>query len=47
MIVNPAKFQAIILSKKISNVTNIKINLLDHIISSMPQVELYGIQHAD
>ena len=46
MIVNPDKFQAIILDKKKSNLTNILLTIDSQTIKSVPLVELLGI-HLD
>ena len=46
MIINPDKFQAIILDKKKSNLTNIPLTINNQTIKSVPSVELLGI-HLD
>ena len=46
MIINPDKFQAIILDKKKSNLTNIPWTIDSQTIKSVPSVELLGI-HLD
>ena len=46
MIINPDKFQAIILDKKKSNLTNIPLTVDNQTIKSVPSVELLGI-HLD
>ena len=46
MIINPDKFQAIILDKKKSNLTNIPMTIDNQTIKSVPSVELLGI-HLD
>ena len=46
MIINPDKFQAIILDKKKSNLTNIPLTIDNQTIKSVPSVELLGI-HLD
>ena len=46
MIINPEKFQAIILDKKKSNLTNILLTIDNQTIKSVPAVELLGI-HLD
>ena len=46
MIINPDKFQAIILDKKKSNLTNIPLNIDNQTIKSVTSVELLGI-HLD
>ena len=46
MIINPNKFQAIILDKKKSNLTNIPLTIDNQTIKSVPSVELLGI-HLD
>ena len=46
IIINPDKFQAIILDKKKSNVTNIPLTIDNQTIKSVPSVELLGI-HLD
>ena len=43
MIINPDKFQAIILDKKKSNLTNIPMTIDNQTIKSVPSVELLGI----
>ena len=43
MIINPDKFQAIILDKKKSNLTNIPLTVHNQTIKSVPSVELLGI----
>ena len=40
MIINPDKFQAIILDKKKSNLTNIPLTIDNQTINSVPSVEL-------
>ena len=42
MIINPDKFQAIILDKKKSNLTNIPLTIDNQTIKSVPSVELLG-----
>ena len=46
MIINPDKFQIIILDKKKSNLTNIPLIVVNQTIKSVPSVELLGI-HLD
>ena len=46
MIINPDKFQAIILDKKKSNLTNIPLTIVNQTIKSLPSVELLGV-HLD
>ena len=46
MIINPDKFQATILDKKKSNLTNIPLTIDNQTIKSVPSVELLGI-HLD
>ena len=46
MIINPDKFQAIILDKKKSNLTNIPLTIDNQTIKSVPSVELLGV-HLD
>ena len=46
MIINPDKFQAIILDKKKSDLTNIPLTIDNQTINSVPSVELLGI-HLD
>ena len=46
MIINPDKFQTIILDKKKSNLTNIPLTIDNRTIKSVPSVELLGI-HLD
>ena len=46
MIINPDKFQAIILDKKKSNLTNIPLTIDNQAIMSVPSAELLGI-HLD
>ena len=46
MIINPDKFQAVILDKKKSNLTNILLAIDNQTIKSVPSVELLGI-HLD
>ena len=46
MIINPEKFQTIILDKKKSNLTNILLTIDNQTIKSVPAVELLGI-HLD
>ena len=46
MIINPDKFQAIILDKNKSNLTNILLTIDNETIKSVPSVELLGI-HLD
>ena len=46
MIINPDKFQTIILDKKKSNLTNIPLTIDNQTIRSVPSVELLGI-HLD
>ena len=46
MIINPGKFQAVILDKKKSNLTNISLTIDNQTIKSVPSVELLGI-HLD
>ena len=46
MIINPDKFQAIVLDKKKSNLTNIPLTVDNQTIKSVPSVELLGI-HLD
>ena len=46
MIINPDKFQAIILDKKKSNLTNIPLTIDNQTIKSVPSVELIGV-HLD
>ena len=46
MIINPDKFQAIILDEKKSNLTNIPLTIDNQTIKSVPSVELLGI-HLD
>ena len=46
MIINPDKFQAIILDKKKSNLTNLPLTINNQIIKSVPSVELLAI-HLD
>ena len=46
MIINPNKFQTIILDKKKSNLTNIPLTIDNQTIKSVPSVELLGI-HLD
>ena len=43
MIINPDKFQAIILDKKKSNLTDIPLTIDNQTIKSVPSVELLGI----
>ena len=47
MIVNPDKFQAIVLNKKSSDLTNIKFQVDSQVIKSLSSVELLGIQIED
>ena len=47
MIVNPDKFQAIVLNKKSSDLTNIKFQVDNQVIKSLSSVELLGIQIED
>ena len=47
MIINPDKFQAIILDKKKSNLTNIPLAIDNQTIKSVPSVELLGIDLDD
>ena len=44
MIINPDKFQAIILDKKKYNLTNIPLTIDNQTIKSVPSVELLGVQ---
>ena len=46
MVINPDKFQAIILDKKKSNLTNIPWTIDNQTVKSVPSVELLGI-HLD
>ena len=46
MIINPDKFQTIILDKKKSNLKNIPLTIDNQTIKSAPSVELLGI-HLD
>ena len=46
MIINPDKFQAIVLDKKKSNLTNIPLTIDNQTIKPVPSVELSGI-HLD
>ena len=46
MIINPDKFQAIILDKNKSNLTNIPLTIDNQTIKSVPSVEVLGI-HLD
>ena len=46
MIINPDKFQTIILDKKKSNLKNIPLTIDNQTIKSVPSVELLGI-HLD
>ena len=45
--VNPDKFQAIVLNKKSSDLTNIKFQVDSQVIKSLSSVELLGIQIED
>ena len=47
MIINPEKFQAIILDKKKSDLANIPLTINNQTINSVPSVELLGIHSAD
>ena len=47
MIINPDKFQAIILDKKKSNLTNVPLTIVNQTIKSVPSVELLGIRLDD
>ena len=47
MIVNPDKFQAILLNKKRSDLTNTNFQVDNQVIKSVPSVELLGIQIDD
>ena len=47
MIINPDRFQAIILDKKKSNLTNILLTIDNQTIKSVPSVELLGINLDD
>ena len=44
MIVNPQKFQAIVLNKKRSDLTNTNFQVDNQVIKSVSSVELLGIQ---
>ena len=46
MIINPDKFQTIIIDKKKSNLTNIPLTIDNQTIKSVPSVKLLGI-HLD
>ena len=46
MIINPDKFQAIILDKKKSNLTNILLTIVNQTIKLVPSIELLGV-HLD
>ena len=46
MIINPDKFQAVILDRKKSNLTNTSLTIDNQTIKSVPSVELLGI-HLD
>ena len=47
MIVNPNKFQAIVLNKKRSDLTNINFQVDNHVIKLVSSVELLAIQIDD
>ena len=47
MIINPEKFQAIILDKKKSDLANIPLTISNQTINSVPSVELLGIHFDD
>ena len=47
MIINPDKFQAIILDKKKYNLTNIPLTIDNQTIKSVPSVELLGVHLYD
>ena len=47
MIINPDKFQAIILDKKKSNLTNIPLTIDNQTMKSVPSVELLGVHLGD
>ena len=47
MIVNPNKFQAIVLNKKLSDLTNANFQIDNQVIRSVSSVELLGIQIED
>ena len=47
MIVNPDKFQAIVLNKKRSDLTNTNFQVDNQVIKSVSSVELLGIQIDD
>ena len=47
MVINPDKFQAIILDKKKSNLTNISLTIDNQTIKSVASVELLGINLDD
>ena len=47
MIVNPNKFQAIVLNKKLSDLTNVNFQIDNQVIRSVSSVELLGIQIDD
>ena len=47
MIINPDKFQAIILDKQKSSFTNIPLTIVNQTIKSVPSVELLGIHLGD
>ena len=47
MIVNPDKFQAIVLNKKSSDLTNANFQADNQVIKSVSSVELLGIQIDD
>ena len=47
MIANPDKFQAIVLSKKRSDLTNTKFQVDNQVMKSFSSVEFLGIQIAD
>ena len=47
MIVNPDKFQAIVLNKKRCDLTNTKFKVDNQVIKSVSSVELFGIQIDD
>ena len=46
MIINPDKFQAVILDKEKSNLTNVPLTIDNQTIKRVPSVELLGI-HLD
>ena len=47
MIVNPDKFQAIVLNKKCSDLTNTNFQVNNQLIKSVSSVQLLGIQIDD